>query len=120
MDKGKGLDYSQVDREPHTAPECPACHNDGVELGTLGRLQWYRCRACGFEFHGQVTPAEKPAPTESEAYYLNMIEQLQKQLDQVSDELDKLTSNKKNLALSLEDIRSEYVLNYPPEPVPEL
>ena len=29
---------------------CPACSGPGVELGTLGRLRWYRCRNCGMEF----------------------------------------------------------------------
>lgn len=41
---------------------CPACGGEGVELGTLGRLNWKRCRDCGMEFHGQVTPT-KPDPT---------------------------------------------------------
>ncbi len=42
-------DYSKVDREPHTAPECPACGNDGAELGTLGALRWHRCWGCGLD-----------------------------------------------------------------------
>lgn len=30
--------------------ECPACHGEGLHEGDLGRLRWYRCRACGMEF----------------------------------------------------------------------
>lgn len=37
-------------------PECPACGsiNDRAEctLGTLGALEWYRCRYCGDQWHG--------------------------------------------------------------------
>jgi transposase-like protein len=30
---------------------CPACDSDeAVELGVLGILKWFRCRACGMDF----------------------------------------------------------------------
>lgn len=32
------------------APTCPACGGPGVLLGTLGRLEHFRCRDCGAEF----------------------------------------------------------------------
>ena len=35
---------------------CPQCHGLGCLLGRLGRLVWYRCRACGWEF--SVSAAE--------------------------------------------------------------
>ena len=31
--------------------DCPICTGQGIYLGTLGRLQWYRCRNCGIEFN---------------------------------------------------------------------
>lgn len=30
---------------------CPECGGDGVPLGTMGRLQWFRCRSCGIDYH---------------------------------------------------------------------
>lgn len=27
--------------------ECEACGGEGVPLGTLADLEWFRCRACG-------------------------------------------------------------------------
>lgn len=30
---------------------CPACEGPGMELGSLGRLKWFRCRDCGIEFN---------------------------------------------------------------------
>lgn len=40
-----------------TDPEfvaCPMCDGDGVELGRLGNLMHYRCRACGMDFNRRV------------------------------------------------------------------
>ncbi len=31
--------------------ECPLCGGEGVSLGGLGNLAWYRCRDCGIEFN---------------------------------------------------------------------
>ena len=33
-------------------PDCPACgaESAGSVLGTLGRLDWFRCRDCGIDF----------------------------------------------------------------------
>lgn len=33
------------------APRCPACPGFGQFLGSLGRLNWFRCRDCGIDFH---------------------------------------------------------------------
>jgi hypothetical protein len=34
--------------------KCPACQSDldgpSCELGSLGRLRWFRCRYCGMDF----------------------------------------------------------------------
>lgn len=30
--------------------ECPMCYGTGESLGTLGKLMWYRCRQCGWNF----------------------------------------------------------------------
>lgn len=37
------------------APECPACGGEGTELGSLGALTWFRCRACGIDFNLKET-----------------------------------------------------------------
>lgn len=29
---------------------CVICGGEGMELGALGRLDWYRCRNCGQEW----------------------------------------------------------------------
>lgn len=29
---------------------CPICNGNGVPLGQLGKLFWFRCRQCGMEF----------------------------------------------------------------------
>jgi len=33
---------------------CPLCAGDGVPLGTLGRLRWFRCRQCGATYHRNI------------------------------------------------------------------
>jgi hypothetical protein len=35
--------------EPPACPVCPS--GEGVLLGTLGPLAWFRCRDCGIEFN---------------------------------------------------------------------
>lgn len=38
---------------------CPACgHENDTALGTLGRLRWYRCRACGVDYNVDAGQAE--------------------------------------------------------------
>ena len=41
------------------SPCCPACYGPGVSLGTLGTLNWFRCRDCGLDFN---TKAEAEGP----------------------------------------------------------
>ncbi|WP_265942138.1 hypothetical protein [Dechloromonas sp. A34] len=41
-------------------PQCPVCAGDGVPLGTLGRLRWFRYRDCGMNFSRQ-TGAPRPS-----------------------------------------------------------
>jgi len=31
-------------------PACPRCGGPGVPMGTLGKLEWFRCRNCGWDF----------------------------------------------------------------------
>jgi tRNA(Ile2) C34 agmatinyltransferase TiaS len=39
-------------------PQCPACGGEGVLLGQLGELIYFRCRRCGSDFcsHEVDTP----------------------------------------------------------------
>jgi len=30
---------------------CPVCNGAGWPLGDLGRVHWYRCRRCGWDWH---------------------------------------------------------------------
>ena len=39
-------------------PECQVCDTPTVFVGTLGRLEWWRCPACGLDQH---TPADDDA-----------------------------------------------------------
>ena len=32
---------------------CPICSGDGIRLGKMGALIWYRCQNCGIDFHDQ-------------------------------------------------------------------
>lgn len=40
-----------ADDAPVASEDCPACNGPGTQLGTLGRLDWFRCRNCGTDFH---------------------------------------------------------------------
>jgi anaerobic ribonucleoside-triphosphate reductase len=31
-------------------PNCSVCNGKGIPLGVLGKLSWFRCRNCGWEF----------------------------------------------------------------------
>ena len=31
--------------------ECPQCGGEGMLLGQLGNVSWYRCRQCGWDFN---------------------------------------------------------------------
>lgn len=45
------------------APRCPLCPGHGVLLGTLGRLRWYRCRDCGWDFNRPARSRAAPRPS---------------------------------------------------------
>ncbi len=48
--------------------QCPTCGGDGVPLGTLGKLDHFRCRHCGMQFNvpNEDEPEEEPGrPTMS-------------------------------------------------------
>ena len=34
--------------------QCPICGGEGVLLGRLGLLLWYRCRDCGIPYYKQA------------------------------------------------------------------
>ena len=36
--------------EDHEMTDCPMCAGEAAPLGQLGRVIWYRCRACGWQF----------------------------------------------------------------------
>jgi hypothetical protein len=42
-------EYCPQDDYP-VAIECPCCGGPGIALGTLGQLEWHRCRDCGMDF----------------------------------------------------------------------
>jgi hypothetical protein len=53
------LDEDDVNDEPDQDDEpwipcCPACGGDGIVLGDLGEVRWFRCRACGVDFRRGV------------------------------------------------------------------
>lgn len=45
---------------------CKLCHGPCAFLGTLGRLDWFRCINCGMDFHldHQVEEFEEPIQEE--------------------------------------------------------
>ena len=45
------------------SPQCPVCAGDGVPLGTLGRLRWFRCRDCGMTYNRQTGTRPKTKST---------------------------------------------------------
>ena len=42
--------YDDIDEETEP-PLCPNGDGYGAPLGTLGRLKWFRCAACGIDFY---------------------------------------------------------------------
>lgn len=48
---------------------CPCCSGPGVLLGTLG-VRHYRCRDCGWTYHGKTTKTtvRKATPEEAERF----------------------------------------------------
>ncbi len=36
--------------DEYNISQCPVCESQGMSLGTLGNLEWYRCRGCGIDF----------------------------------------------------------------------
>ena len=39
-----------IEAEVGDAPKCPMCAGPGESLGTLGRLAWWRCPACHWQW----------------------------------------------------------------------
>lgn len=42
---------------------CPLCVGDGIPLGTLGCLRWFRCRDYGMTYHRQTGKRSKTRST---------------------------------------------------------
>lgn len=51
-DVGEILNTARRERGYATNPEprCPECDGPGVYMGSLGKVDWYRCRNCGADF----------------------------------------------------------------------
>lgn len=47
-------ELSEAEGEP---PLCPMGNGYGAYLGRLGRLDWWRCAACGLDFHTDAEEA---------------------------------------------------------------
>ena len=45
------IDDMYSDDEEDCLVSCPVCGGDGQLMGSLGRLNWYRCVNCGMEFN---------------------------------------------------------------------
>ena len=45
------------------SPHYPVCAGDGVPLGTLGHLCWFRCRDCGMTYSRQTDMRPKTKST---------------------------------------------------------
>jgi len=38
---------------------CPLCGGEGMLLGVLGLLRWFRCRNCGMDFNKRIKPRKQ-------------------------------------------------------------
>lgn len=46
---------------------CPACSGAGRLLGSIGWLEWFRCRNCGIDFHRTRRLGARRMPTVASA-----------------------------------------------------
>jgi rubredoxin len=49
---------------------CPVCGGQALPLGTLGFLEHFRCRACGWEWSEDVRTRDWPSDGTAEAAWL--------------------------------------------------
>lgn len=42
--------------------QCPKCPGEGVYLGTLGRLDHFSCRDCGWQFSAEAEAEDERGP----------------------------------------------------------
>lgn len=60
-----------------SACDCPACGcSDSAHLGSLGTLEWFRCRACGMTFSYDPTRSseeETSEDSEPEAEFVSVL-----------------------------------------------
>jgi len=67
------------EREVQTEEICPACSGPGMSMGVLGRKEWFRCRNCGMEWHGQARGGRVPqVPATGAAPATDLGSQIQK------------------------------------------
>jgi rubredoxin len=57
------LSCERVIMSATSSSHCPLCAGDGVPLGTLGHLRWFRCRNCGMTYHRQTGTPSKTMST---------------------------------------------------------
>jgi hypothetical protein len=63
-DGDAGAVVEEEEEEEDAGPCCPVCLGLGVPMGALGRLEWFRCRHCGYEFN-RDSPTQRTAGGES-------------------------------------------------------
>ena len=39
--------------DEYDGPTCPCCSGPGIVLGSLGYIEWFRCRDCGMEYRDE-------------------------------------------------------------------
>lgn len=54
--------------EEYTPTVCPMCDGPGDSIGTLGRLFWFRCINCGWDFSAEYTPEYAGEENDDERY----------------------------------------------------
>lgn len=48
--------FDELDTDSWGEPTpCPICAGEGIALGQLGKLLWFRCRACGMDFNRKIS-----------------------------------------------------------------
>lgn len=47
----------EAEDEPRSAPNCPSCSGQGNFLGSLGKLDHFRCQGCGSDFAHDINEA---------------------------------------------------------------
>ncbi len=59
-------DAPDAAEEPEPNPTCQMCGGPGISLGTLGRLEHFRCRNCGVDFSYEPKDTATETPNRKE------------------------------------------------------